>query len=142
MSTPRILIVEDNPADIALLMEALEGRDITVESHHDPKDALGSLVSGASTRPVDLVVLDYNMPGMTGLEWLSKVRSYPRFSELPIVVWSSSSSPREAEKLRALQASIHRKPATYQEVLEFSSYLALKIEKLRAVGARSATGAR
>lgn len=139
MATHRILLVEDNPADIALLLEALAGRDIAVQSHHDPQDALAALLTGATSAPVDLVVLDYTMPGMTGLEWLTRVRAYPRFAELPIVVWTSNSDPREADRLRELNAAIQRKPTTYHEVLAFSSYLALKLEKLRTVAARTAT---
>jgi len=137
MPAHRILLVEDNPADIALLLEALDGRDIAVECHHNPKQALAVLLgSSASAAPFDLVVLDYNMPGMSGLDWLTRVRGYPRFAELPIVVWTGSSSPREAESLRVLDAAIQRKPNNYQEVLAFSSYLGIKLEKLRACAAR------
>ena len=141
MANFRILLVEDNPADIALLLEALAGRDIAVQSHHDPQDALSALLTGASTSPIDLVVLDYNMPAMTGLEWLTRVRALPRFAELPIVVWTSSTNPREAELLRELNAAVQRKPTTYHEVLAFSSYLALKLEKLRHLAARPAPSA-
>lgn len=140
MTAHRLLLVDDNPADVAMLREALDGRDIAVQSHHDPKDALSVLLSGAATAPFDLVVLDYTMPGMTGLQWLTRVRSYPRFAELPIVVWTGSANPRETERLRALDAAIQRKPGTYQEVLAFSSYLALKLEKMRAAGLRSGSG--
>ncbi len=140
MPAHRILLVEDNPADIAMLLEALTGRDIAVQSHHDPRDALAVLLSGATTSPVDLVVLDYCMPGMTGREWLTRVRSYPRFAELPIVVWTSNADPREADHLRTLNAAIQRKPGTYQEVLAFASYLALKLEKMRAAALRGASG--
>ena len=131
MAAHRIMLVEDNPADVALLLEALEGRDIAVECHSQPKDALAVMLSGSATAPIDLVVLDYTMPGMTGLEWLTRVRSYPRFAELPIVVWTGSANPREAERLRMLDAAIQPKPGTYQEVLEFCSYLGLKLEKAR-----------
>lgn len=131
------MLVDDNPADSALLLEALEGRDIDVECHHAPKDALAVLLSGASTAPVDLVVLDYTMPDMSGLEWLTRVRSYARFTELPIVIWTGSANPREAERLRTLNAAIQPKPGSYQEVLEFCTYLALKLEKTRNLRAAS-----
>ncbi len=139
MAAHRLMLVDDNPADIALLLEALEGRDIAVVCHHDPKDALAVMLSGAATVPVDLVVLDYTMPGMTGLEWLTRVRSYARFAELPIVVWTGSANPREAERLRELNAAIQPKPGSYQEVLEFCSYLGLKLAKMRAAPVRAAS---
>jgi len=42
--------------------------------------------------PVDLVLLDWNMPGMDGMEFLTKVRAMPNYKNLPIIMVTSESA--------------------------------------------------
>ncbi|TRW25827.1 response regulator [Flavobacterium zepuense] len=54
-----------------------------------------------------LVFLDINMPGITGLEVLQKLRETPRHKELPIVMFSTSNDEDIIEKSRLLGASFY-----------------------------------
>jgi len=44
------------------------------------------------TNPVNLILLDWNMPEMDGMEFLKKVRSMPNYTELPIIMVTSESA--------------------------------------------------
>ena len=102
-----IVLVEDNPADVYLFRMALRnaGLDFELIVIEDGAEALAfargeGKYAGAGTP--DLAVLDLNLPKNGGVEVLKALRHNPHFSNVPIVVASSSASLRErtdAEKL-------------------------------------------
>lgn len=80
----RILIVEDDKDTgeaLSLLLEHAGHHTETAPSGHE---ALGTIMS----HKPDLVVLDLSMPGMDGTSVLEIIRSYMRFRNLPVVVWT------------------------------------------------------
>ncbi|OLY95671.1 hypothetical protein BUE76_00175 [Cnuella takakiae] len=62
-----------------------------------------------------MIVLDLNMPVMNGREALSKLRSIPRYSDTPVVVFATSSSPSDRDFVTALGAQFITKPLGYPE---------------------------
>ena len=91
----RILLVEDLDADAVLLREALVdvglGRDLVIAENGEA--ALAELRSG---RPLPgLVLLDLNLPGLSGRDVLDGIRADPRLAELPVVVLSTSNAPAD-----------------------------------------------
>jgi CheY-like chemotaxis protein len=102
----QILVIEDNTADVELLRLALDSADLTyvLTAVADGADALTFFrqdAERAAASMPDIVVLDLNLPKYDGLEILEAARSNVAFAELPIVVLSSSSSPRELAKIQA-----------------------------------------
>ncbi len=101
----KILVIEDNPADVELLRLALDTTDLAHEltALQDGGEALALFREVGHTGRIvpDLVILDLNLPKYDGLEILEAVRSNPAFAKLPILVLSSSSSPREISKVQA-----------------------------------------
>jgi len=78
----RILVVDDEPHIRRVLSAVLEGRGYQVTMASDGTEGLHELgVLGA-----DLVILDLMMPGASGLEILSKIRSDPRRPDLPVII--------------------------------------------------------
>jgi len=77
----KILLVEDNPATIDVIMKELEflGYDCIVAE--DGKKAVELSVS----RSPDLIIMDIAMPGMDGSEAASVLRSDPKTKDIPIV---------------------------------------------------------
>jgi CheY-like chemotaxis protein len=79
-----VLIVEDDEDFRALMREALELEGFSVREARDGREALAALrASGGSAH---LVLLDLMMPGMTGWDFVTTVRSDPRLRGNPIVV--------------------------------------------------------
>jgi|SRR6476661_1639090 DNA-binding response OmpR family regulator len=110
----RILLAEDNPADVYLIEEALRehGVEFDMIVAEDGEQALTMLADPA--RQVDVVLLDLNMPKRGGSEVLEKLQG----SQLPVIVLTSSDSP--ADKMQALRlGATHyiRKPTGLDEFL-------------------------
>ena len=70
MEEKRVLIVDDDPIIIRALARIIEGQGFQVTSYLDPEEALASL----GQRPVHLIISDYMMPGMNGVEFLVRAR--------------------------------------------------------------------
>lgn len=89
----RILIADDMPTIRELVKNQLKAMGYTaiIESV-DGEQAFKALVSnmGAGS-PIQLVISDWNMPGMTGLELLKQVRAMPEWVNLPFVLLTSES---------------------------------------------------
>jgi CheY-like chemotaxis protein len=109
---PKILIVEDNPADVLFLRHAMrtEGLEADVAVVHDGERAIEYLdESGDKNRP-DLVIIDINLPKLDGLEVLRKCRFSPSLAETKTLVLTSSdeSSDHSRAALLGVNAYIHK----------------------------------
>src|SRR5690242_21065695 len=111
----RLLIIEDNVADVLLMREALRelcSLPVEITSVPDGEQALGVLKEGTE---FDVVILDLALPKMDGHTFLERYKShYP-----PIVVFSSSWNNDDSKRALALGAKqFIRKPSTYDEYVE------------------------
>lgn len=105
-----ILLVEDNPADVRMMREAL----FLAEIRHnlavvtDGEEALLYLTRqypyGGSTRP-DVVVLDIKLPKISGHEVLHAIRENPELRTLPVMMLTSSAAPQDRNNSERLQAT-------------------------------------
>ena len=93
MTTPTILLVEDNPDDEALTLRAFKRSNIRNEIVvvRDGAEALAYLfpADGATPCPA-LILLDLNLPKIGGLEVLRRMRADERTALIPVVVLTSS----------------------------------------------------
>ena len=93
----RVLLVEDNDADVRLTREALReaGEDVRLSAVGDGEQALAYLRREAgfaeAPRP-DLVLLDLNLPRKNGLEVLDEMRADERLASIPVIVLTSSAA--------------------------------------------------
>ncbi len=118
-----ILMVEDNPADVGLTIEALDEEGIR---HHvsvveDGREALAFLRRGgafAKSPTPDLILLDLNMPRMKGHEFLEEMRADPNLKEIPVVVFSHSDAPGDRARSNALAVLHVKKPLDLGEFME------------------------
>lgn len=102
-----ILLVEDNPADMRLVREAVaeHALDATLHWVSSGEAALNFLRRQGADHdaPVpDLVLLDLNLPGVHGHEVLQAIKSDPATLHIPVVVLSSSAEPSDV--LRAYRS--------------------------------------
>lgn len=95
----RVLIVEDDPAMVALLESMLEEEGYEVRSELGEKALALALVY----KP-DLVLLDVMMPNMNGLEWSNRVKAHPQLKDIPIIALSAADAHSLKTTFKDLQA--------------------------------------
>lgn len=98
----RILLVEDNPNDAELTLEALAEHNLAndVEWVHDGEEALDYLhckgkFTGGTCNDLAVVLLDLKLPKVDGLEVLRVIKSDERLKLVPVVVLTSSREERD-----------------------------------------------
>ncbi|WP_347052199.1 response regulator [Flavobacterium olei] len=89
MSTKEILLVDDDIDDLEIFIEAIESLDKNVKCRTSlsPKLALEELIQ-ADNLP-DLILLDYNMPQINGLEFLKRLQSDTRLAAIEVIIVST-----------------------------------------------------
>jgi two-component system, chemotaxis family, response regulator Rcp1 len=93
-----IFIAEDNEADANLLRIALVENQVEFELavFSDGASALAAVEqAGKAASLPALFVLDLNLPAVDGLAILARIREQDVFNHTPVIVWSSSDSPRD-----------------------------------------------
>lgn len=125
----RILLVEDNEADIYLLRQALKEAALEVELTviEDGAEALAFARHQGKYAGIpapDLAVLDMNLPKNGGAEVLEAMRLNKELSKVPVAVMTSSASP--VEQLKAKQLGVERyitKPPDLEDFLQIGHVL-------------------
>ena len=120
-TTPEILMVDDNPADIDLTSEALaqSKEHFHVNAVNDGAEAISFLRrEGKYTKaPVpDLVVLDLNLPHMDECEVLANIKADPALAKIPVVIFTTSQANSDITRSYKLGANCYlRKPGNLPE---------------------------
>ena len=124
---PRILLAEDNPADVYLIREALVQHEVdcTVRVAPDGRDVL-KFLSDVESQPgepdLGLIILDLNLPLHDGIEILRRLRQNTSFSSVPVVILTSSDSPRDRVVASELGAACYlRKPSSLDQFLDLGA---------------------
>lgn len=85
---PSILVADDDPITRMLVRSRLEGLGADVIESEDGFEALRAM----EANPVDLLIVDLEMPNMNGLELIGRVRGQSNTQHLPIIVLTGSES--------------------------------------------------
>jgi CheY-like chemotaxis protein len=124
LSEPVILLVEDSEDDIELTLRALRrsGIQSRVEVARDGVAALDYLQRGTPLPSV--VLLDLNLPRLSGLEVLERLRAHPRTRLVPVVILTSSRDEADVARGYALGANSYvRKPVDYDAFMDAARQL-------------------
>lgn len=118
-----ILVVEDNEDDVVLLKRAMiKARvDRQVIVVHDGELALDFLLGpdGQTLGPPEVVLLDLQLPRLSGLETLKALRQDERTRYLPVVILTSSNEGRDIRDSYAAGANGYvRKPLAFEHFVE------------------------
>jgi cyclic di-GMP phosphodiesterase len=116
----RILLVDDDPALRMLLRTTFEVADVDVVEA-DGADAARRRIR--ASRP-DVIVLDVNMPGTTGLELCEELKADPATSDIPVILLTGSSGGTTAAAKRVGADAFVRKPFSPLELLAVAERLA------------------
>ena len=103
-----IVLVEDNPADVVLARMTLDAvrkneeqcsYELTVLT--DGARAVSYFADESGPRP-DLVILDLNLPKVSGFEVLERIRKQAMYEDLDVIILSSSDAPSDRERAQKL----------------------------------------
>jgi CheY-like chemotaxis protein len=87
--------VEDNPANLRLVQQILKRREeITMLSADNPEDGLRLAIENQP----DLILLDINLPGMSGFDVLKQLRLNERTAGIPAIAISANAMPEDVQR--------------------------------------------
>lgn len=117
----QIMLIEDDEVDVLTVRRALQQTRITnpLYTASDGEDALEKLRSGEVPLDRLLLLLDLNMPRMSGIEMLQSLRKDPDLKHLPVVVLTTSDDERD--KIEAYNLNVAGfivKPVTFADFAE------------------------
>jgi chemotaxis family two-component system response regulator Rcp1 len=122
-----ILLVEDNPADVKITQRALRESAFPVELLvvRDGQEAvdylmrLGPHAGDAGWRSPDLILLDLNLPRLTGLEVLQRIRATPQLRTVPVLVLTTSKRHEDIQEMYAAGANTYiEKPQAFDRFVQ------------------------
>lgn len=120
----KILLVEDNPADIRLIKEVFKDTDsnneiFVVKDGVDVMDFLNQKSRFQDVPKPDIILLDLNLPRKDGREVLREIKENDDFKYIPIVVLTTSSSKEDVIKTYGNHANCYiTKPVDFDRFLK------------------------
>ncbi len=117
--TIHVLFVDDDTDEAYLFNEAIEqlGLPVTISKAQDGNDLMKILSSEKEPLP-DLVFLDLNMPHKDGVETLKEIRANNRYSDLPVLIFSTSDIKTHTDACYQYGANRYIvKPETFDQIL-------------------------
>jgi CheY-like chemotaxis protein len=107
----RVLVIDDHPINLELATAMLEGMGCEIVAASTPECGLVC----AGTERVDLVLMDVQLPGMTGYEATRRLKADPRTADIPVVAVTAHALKGEEERARAAGCDAYLpKPLDYR----------------------------
>lgn len=117
-----IYIVDDDPDDRQIILDAFLEKNPQIDYvfMENAETLLQALYSDESEYPA-LVLLDLNMPGMLGLQALKEIKNSKKFSQIPIIVLTTSTLHQDRRASYELGAACFlRKPDSFVELVDIT----------------------
>jgi chemotaxis family two-component system response regulator Rcp1 len=117
----QIFLAEDNRADVLLVEMALREHGVRFALHWlaDGEKAMQAAEAFGQGEPVpDIALLDLNLPREEGDRVLEKLRGNPYCKDIPIIVMTSSESPRDRQTAEQFGATFFSKPSNLTQFLQ------------------------
>lgn len=124
---PPILVVEDNPMDLDLTLQAFSRRACPnpIQIARDGEEALSYLGRWDAGEPQPAVILlDINMPRVNGIEVLQQLKQHPQYRRIPVVMLTSSRESRDLQATYDLGANSYiEKPVSFSRFMEIAGQI-------------------
>lgn len=124
-----ILLVEDNPMDVDLTTRAFTRRRIInpIEVARDGEEALTYLERWETGEPLPVVILlDINLPKVSGLEVLQQFKTHPRSQKVPVIILTTSAEDRDIQTAYEKGANSYIvKPVDFEKFVEVAAQIDL-----------------
>ena len=111
----KVLVVEDNELNLRLFCDLLRAHDYDAEAVRDGREALDR----ARSFEPDLIVMDIQMPHVTGLELTIAIRADAELAAIPIMAVTAYAGKGDEERIRAAGADAYvSKPISLMRFIE------------------------
>lgn len=123
------MVVEDSQTDVFLVRESVRVHrlDIDLKVISDGERAIAffnELEAADGVECPSLMLLDLNLPRISGLEVLARVRAARRCGDIPVVIMTSSDAEKDRTESEALGATAYfRKPSGYESFLKLGDVI-------------------
>lgn len=115
----RIVLIEDDIDDVEILQEALENENVPCSISILKDGGAAELFCQTATTLPDIIVMDFNLPRLHGREVIKMIRANKRFTPVPILILSTSSSKEDIDFAYSAGADRYLiKPATVDGIKE------------------------
>jgi CheY-like chemotaxis protein len=122
-----LLYVEDNPANLRLIEEIVRFRpDLRLLAAGDGPHGL----SLARAHHPEIILMDLNLPGMSGIEVLAQLQREPDLRAIPVIALTANAMPRDIE--RGIAAGFFRYLTKPIDIDKFNEVIDLTLAHLRA----------
>jgi len=122
---PRVLVVEDEPAQLEVLAYNLEAEGFAVSRARDGEEALLVITEDAP----DIVVLDWMMPNLSGIEVCRRIKSKPETRAIPVIMLSAR--VEEVDKVRGLETGADDYVVKPYSVIELMARVRSQLRRVR-----------
>jgi CheY-like chemotaxis protein len=116
--TRTVLCVDDDPDDRELIKNAIADIDPSFEIAfaENGRDALGYLQQATSSELPCLIIMDINMPIMDGKQAIVEIKKRPELSDIPLVVFTTSSHPADLSFCLRYDVELVMKPSSLKQI--------------------------
>ena len=137
-TVPKILLAEDNPADVLLVQEALRAAKIECDLRvlNDGAlvvDFIEKLDAAGNPSELDLVLLDLHLPKRDGKEILTRLRSTNHLADTPVVVLTGSPVRRDEQPHEKNDAALHY----FQKPMSLSGFMEIGVTVREILGRKA-----
>ncbi len=91
----KVLVVEDTPLNMELILEILDGQGFIVESAEDGEKA----IKMAEKQVYDMILMDIELPGIDGIEVTRIIKSKPPYKDVPVIALTAYAMKGDKERL-------------------------------------------
>jgi CheY-like chemotaxis protein len=129
-----LFLIEDNPAEVRLIQEAIKEAELTemidLTFAYDGEEACETLDTFKLIgKKFDLVLLDLNMPKVSGKEVLEKIKTDPELESTPVIIVTNSDYKKDMIECYKTGADGYlQKPADFKKLVDFFTSVKRSIE--------------
>lgn len=101
-----VYMIDDDVEDQEIFLEILGEIDVSIKclNFFNGSDALDQLLNKGTILP-DFIFIDLNMPVMNGYEFLKEVKTHTQLTDLPVIIYTTSSEQKHKDQAKSLGAS-------------------------------------